>query len=387
MKFIKNKKIQLPKNYINSITAVVIIVGIVVIGVHLLTGSHAQGPYIAAEAENGTVTGAATVQTNPATSSGKYVQFGTYTSGGGGTGPDIFGIYQDGGTVSNLTAFNQATGVNPLIDEVYEDGGQSSLQSYISTSNFSYTNASGTNIRLLIGVNMCAGSNSAPVGSIATGATGAYNSAYATFAQNMINEGFGNAIIRLGVEVYGSWEACSISNASDAAHFATYYQQVVTAMRSVSGQSFKFDWEVAIPGNSSYTANEAYPGDSYVDYIGFDTYDETWNSSCGYPFSSNATPTQSQCAWTSTILPSLTTMANFATAHGKQSAIPEWGIALRGDGGGLYDDPTFINNMASWIKANNVGFQIYFNSDSGGQQDMLTDGSFPKSLAAFKTAF
>jgi hypothetical protein len=66
---------------------------------------------------------------------------------------------------------------------------------------------------------------------------------------------------------------------------------------------------------------------------------------------------------------------------------PEWGLAIRGDGHGLGDDPTFIQNMAGWMAGHDVAFDDYFNFDVSGQVDAITDGNFPASLAAYRADF
>src|ERR1035438_256318 len=215
------------------LSAAIVIGCVATLGDYLITNSHAMGPYTSTYASSGQLGGSASLVSGSGDAGGKAVQFGSASGSGGGSA--IFGIYHDNSTIADLTAFYQATGVQPVLNEVYEDGGQSSEQAYISGSSFSYTGDAGTSYRLLIGLNMCAGSSSSPIGSLAAGASGAYNSAYQTFAQNMVNAGFGNAIIRIGVEIYGNWESCYLTNSTDAANFATYYQQAVTAMPSVAG--------------------------------------------------------------------------------------------------------------------------------------------------------
>ena len=162
-------------------------------------------------------------------------------------------------------------------------------------------------------------------------------------------------------------------------------------MRSVEGQAFQFIWEGADPQDGSYpgayTADDSYPGDAYVDYIGTDTYDQSWNNGCGIPFNNTITAAESNCNWATGGLPSLTRVADFAAAHGKPVVFPEWGLAIRGDGHGMGDDPVFIQQMAAWISSHDVAFDIYFNFDVSGQVDAITDGNFPASLATYRSAF
>ena len=82
-----------------------------------------------------------------------------------------------------------------------------------------------------------------------------------------------------------------------------------------------------------------------------------------------------------------TWLSSFAAEHGKPIAFPEWSDDFRSDGHGLGDDPYFINQFSNWIASNNVAFTDIFAFDGPGQQNNITDGSFPNALAAFKTDF
>jgi hypothetical protein len=84
----------------------------------------------------------------------------------------------------------------------------------------------------------------------------------------------------------------------------------------------------------------------------------------------------------------LTAAQRFAAAEGKPLAICEWGTAIRSDGHGLGDDPLYITNFLAWMKypADDVAYESYFNANSGGVNSVITGGSFPNALAAFKAA-
>ena len=58
---------------------------------------------------------------------------------------------------------------------------------------------------------------------------------------------------------------------SDPASYATYWRHIVTAMRSVPGANFRFDWNPNIGvGDGGLALEKAWPGDAYVDYLGLD---------------------------------------------------------------------------------------------------------------------
>jgi hypothetical protein len=236
----------------------------------------------------------------------------------------------------------------------------------------------GTGYTLSLGVPIIpTNSSGTAVATLAQGATGAYNSYYVTLAQALIGGGQANAYLRLGFEFDGGWDAWSAKTAGAEASFASYFQQIVTAMRSVPGAAFRFVWNPDATAFNSYpySVAPAYPGNAYVDVIGLDAYDQTW-----------ATPQTPANAWSSTLLPALTAAQQFAASHGKPLAFPEWGVAIRDDGHGLGDDPNYINQMASWMHnpSNDVVYESYFDyDDSGGVNSQITGGSFPNSLAAF----
>jgi hypothetical protein len=235
----------------------------------------------------------------------------------------------------------------------------------------------GTGYTLSLGVPMIPDNSSGTAqGTLAQGATGAYNSYFVTLAQTLVANGAANAYLRLGWEFDGSWTIWAATTPSAEASYASYFQQIVTAMRSVSGEAFRFVWnpDATAFTNSGYSVQAAYPGNSYVNVIGLDLYDQTW-----------ATPQTPANAWSSTVLPALTAAKEFASSNGKPLALTEWGAIIRSDGHGLGDDPYYINNMISWMKtaANNVAFESYFDFNASGCNSQITGGSFPNSLAAF----
>ena len=217
-------------------------------------------------------------------------------------------------------------------------------------------------------------------GSLAAGATGAYNAYFVTLAQTLVAAGEGNTYLRLGWEFDGNWYPSWDADTPTAeAQFAAYFDQIVTAMRTVAGENFQFVWnpDVGAFTKSGYNVALAYPGNAYVNDIGLDAYDETW-----------VTPQTPTNAWNETTQPALTAARAFAAAQGKPLAICEWGIAFLSNGHGLGDDPLYVNNFAAWMKdpANNVAYESYFNYD-GTSDSILTGGSTPNSLAAFKADF
>jgi hypothetical protein len=241
----------------------------------------------------------------------------------------------------------------------------------------SATNASrwrGSGYRLVLAVPILPGT-----GTLAQGAAGAYNGYFTTLAHNLVNNGESNTILRLGWEFNGNWYRWSVANAASAANFTAYWRQIVTTMRAVSGQHFQFAWNPNGPSPTSYTADQAYPGDSYVDYVGTDIYDNFWGS----PFTPAA-------GWANQLAQQwgLNWLASFAATHHKAIAIPEWSDEYRPDGHGLGDDPSFMDHMSAWFVANHVAFADIFSYDSSSTyRNNILDGTFPKALAEFRLDF
>ncbi len=299
------------------------------------------------------------------------------------------GAYTGPADPSGVSAFAGATKTAPTIASDYlpassgwagMDGANGSL-SWLFADGWA-----GSGYTLSLGVPIIpTNSNNVAVGTLATGATGAYNSYFVTLAQTLVAAGESGAYLRLGWEFDGNWYAWQALTPAAEANYATYFQQIVTAMRSVSGENFKFVWNpdasAFVPDQSivsGYNVSLAYPGNAYVDYIGLDAYDQSWN-----------TPQTPSNAWADSTLPALSAAETFAAAQGKPLAFCEWGIAIRSDGHGLGDDPLYVNNMVSWMRAHSVAYESYFDYNTlpvgGDTNAAITGGSFPNSLAAFIT--
>jgi len=209
-------------------------------------------------------------------------------------------------------------------------------------------------------------------------AAGSYNANYYKIAQGLVSGGDGYSTIRLGWEGNGNWYPWYGGN--DPAAFAGAYRQAVTAMRSVPGAHFTFDFNISL-GAANPTA--MYPGDSYVDIIGADLYDYSWASN--FPASDHT------AVWNQllTMNYGLNWLSSFAASHGKRMSIPEWGLSYRCDdnhGGG--DDPYFVSAVHSWIASHNVAYESYFNADdSSCHRYSLTEGNFPNAAVTYKQLF
>ncbi len=218
---------------------------------------------------------------------------------------------------------------------------------------------------------------------LAAGASGSYDAHFVTLAQRLVAGGQAAAIIRLGWEFNGTWYPWTIGVPNGPADYAAYWRRIVTAMRSVPGAAFSFDWS-AISGSSyvngvALDASAAYPGDAYVDYVGLDQYDMSWIAQRGDPLARwNAYLTQPN---------GLRWQQQFAASHGKPMSFPEWGLSQRGDGYGGGDSPDFMQWMYEWIRDNDVAYHAYFDYADGVSDSRLFGGLFPAAAARFTSLF
>jgi cell division septation protein DedD len=279
------------------------------------------------------------------------------------------GVYRGAANPSSVATFGQWAGAPVAYAEDFLPGDSwATIESPMW-----WLNAwQGKGYRMVYGVPIIPGTG----GSLAEGASGAYNAHYQKLAQNLVAAGQGNAILRPGWEFGGGWYLWKVANTTDAANYAAYWRQIVTTMRAVA-PNLKFDWN-PIWGWQSVDPTAAYPGDAYVDYIGIDVYDQSWISNYTDPVArwNDFLSAQWGLSW----------HRDFAAAHGKPMSFPEWGVAIRSDGHGGGDNSYFVEKMTQWIASNNVGYHVYFAFDAPDGAHDLMDGSFPNAAAAFKTA-
>jgi hypothetical protein len=178
---------------------------------------------------------------------------------------------------------------------------------------------------------------------------GTYNGYWSTFATTMESSGLASqgTIVRLG------WEMNLHTDWGTPAQFASCWRDIVSTVKPIA-PGLLWDWNVnrgSSGGMPNATVLKAYPGNSYVNIVGVDSYD-FWP------------PATASGGWQSQLTGSygLNYWLNFATAHGKQFSVPEWGLeATDGDGGG--DDPGYISDMYNFFASNSgtIAFESYFN--------------------------
>ena len=223
--------------------------------------------------------------------------------------------------------------------------------------------------------------------SLAACARGDYDGHWRTTAQRLVAAKLPTTVIRPGWEFNGTWYPWSAKGKEAA--FVGCFRHVVTTMRAVPGSAFLFDWNPNL-GPGAFPAEQAYPGDAYVDVIGVDTYDMSW---AWYPTPKGMTTETARAkAWTDIVSGNhgLTFWRDFASAHGKPMSLPEWGSTWRSDGHGGGDNPVFVDRMMDWITnpANNVAYAVYFNPNDTAtvRHDLMrADSTFPAASVRYRS--
>jgi hypothetical protein len=211
---------------------------------------------------------------------------------------------------------------------------------------------------------------------LARGARGEHDAHFAAIARTFVRLGLGDAVIRLGWEFNQGWYAWRAER--DPAAWVTFWQRIVTAMRAEPGANFRFDWCTAWSRGIRKVSPEAvYPGDAYVDIIGMDIYNVSWNPMTPQRRWRMKTDADFGLGW----------QRAFAAEHGKPVSFPEWGTGKRPDGRGGGDDAYFIERMAEWLAGSNLAYHNYWDYKAPDFNARLSDGSKPAAAAAFLAAF
>ena len=245
-----------------------------------------------------------------------------------------FGVYTGNFDSSGVESFASTTGADIALASIYlaDSKGWSGLEEP-AIGNW-LAPWVGTSYKMVFAVPMITtDASGVPQGTLADGAAGDYNSYYVALAQGLVADGFGSPTLRLGWEFDGSGYAWNVANNTDAVNFAAYWRNIVTAMRSVPGANFKFVWNPAPQPTLSWDINDAYPGDSYVDYVALDVGDDYYGGSIfpgGKP-NNTTTVAQSNEVFNGILTEpmGLDWLVSFSQAHNKPIAVPEWHVSMK----------------------------------------------------------
>ena len=148
--------------------------------------------------------------------------------------------------------------------------------------------------------------------------------------------------------------------------FTQSFQSFVDTFRSVSS-NFKFVLDINAGGNVDPA--KAYPGDNHVDVVGFDDYYNTqWFSSD--PNVAFDAKVKEQYG--------LHRYQDFAAAHGKATALSEWGVMSDNSG-------PYIQSMVKWISDHKMVYESYWDANAG-YNGKLSNGQYLNAGVVYKSA-
>ncbi|MFH0519534.1 glycoside hydrolase family 26 protein [Streptomyces sp. M41] len=156
-------------------------------------------------------------------------------------------------------------------------------------------------------------------------ASGAFDDHFEVLAERLVDLGAPDTVIVLGWEMNGI--TYTHRCAPDPDSWKRYWKRIVTVMRSVPGQKFKFDFAPS-RGMDAIPWPECYPGDDFVDIIGMDAYDQPHGAGFDQQVSEPY---------------GLQHHVDFARRHGKPISYPEWGLFRNGD------NITYMLRMLAWM--------------------------------------
>ncbi|MGW7071146.1 glycoside hydrolase family 26 protein [Streptomyces sp. NPDC054855] len=157
------------------------------------------------------------------------------------------------------------------------------------------------------------------------GAAGEFDRHYRALAERLVKLDIPDTVVVLGWEMNGTTYTHRCG--PDPESWKKYWKRIVTTMRSVPGQKFKFDF-TPNRGRDAIPWTQCYPGDDVVDIVGMDSYDQ---------------PTGTDFAEQVSEPYGLKEHVEFAKAHGKEISYPEWGLFRNGD------NEEYMRKMLAWM--------------------------------------
>jgi hypothetical protein len=223
----------------------------------------------------------------------------------------------------------------------------------------------GAQYQEVIGIGVCPGSGGSSGVTLAQVAAGAGDTYWTQLGQN-INKYCGTkqnqVVLRLGWEMNGDWYQWGYGSGNSSwnsvSDFKAAWQRIVPKVRA-NAPGVKFEWCPSSGRVASSTGlSGGYPGNSYVDIIGLDVYDQY--DTGGW---------QNILNGGNGVSIGLATLRSFAKSNGKPEAYTEWG--LEDTSNGHADNPTFILGMYCFFmeaaaSGSSVDHHGLWNSNSGG---------------------
>ncbi|WP_428953758.1 glycosyl hydrolase [Streptomyces sp. cg35] len=162
-------------------------------------------------------------------------------------------------------------------------------------------------------------------GLLRQGAAGDFDEHFRALAERLVDLDVPDTVVVLGWEMNGTTYTHRCG--PDPAAWKKYWTRIVTVMRSVPGQKFRFDFTPS-RGRDAVPWTECYPGDDVVDIVGMDSYDQpegkSFDEQVSEPYG-------------------LQQQVDFAAQHGKPISYPEWGLFRNGD------NSEYMSRMLAWM--------------------------------------
>ncbi|WP_405908498.1 MULTISPECIES: glycoside hydrolase family 26 protein [unclassified Streptomyces] len=156
-------------------------------------------------------------------------------------------------------------------------------------------------------------------------AAGMFDKHFRALAERLVELNVPDTVIVLGWEMNGITYTHRCGPDPEA--WKKYWNRIVTTMRAVPGQKFRFDF-TPNRGRDAIPWTQCYPGDDTVDIIGMDSYDQP----SGLSFDEQVKEPYG-----------LQAHVDFAKSHGKPISYPEWGLFRNGD------NATYMRRMLAWM--------------------------------------
>ncbi|MBQ0963488.1 MULTISPECIES: glycoside hydrolase family 26 protein [Streptomyces] len=157
------------------------------------------------------------------------------------------------------------------------------------------------------------------------GAAGRFDHHFRALAERLVALKVPDTVLVLGWEMNGTTYTHRCGPDPEA--WKTYWNRIVTTMRAVPGQKFRFDFAPS-RGRDAVPWTQCYPGDATVDIVGMDSYDQprgmSFDEQVKEPYGLQA-------------------HVDFAKAHDKPVSYPEWGLFRNGD------NAAYMRRMLAWM--------------------------------------
>ncbi|PRY12987.1 glycosyl hydrolase [Kineococcus rhizosphaerae] len=218
-------------------------------------------------------------------------------------------------------------------------------------------------------------------------AAGANDRRFRVMARNVVDNGFGSAIVRIGWEGSASWYPWGVTNPVNGGvqeaqrAFREGFRRCAAAFREVA-PDVRIELNYGSARGRTNVA-DVYPGDEYVDVVGNDVYLS--------PDVRSAQDWQRACrAGTAERPVGLQRYAEFARAHGKLFAVAEWGLDTTEAPDA--DAVAYVEGMARLFRDHRdvLAYEGYYNRTNDAAAPCrfrLDEGCNPAAAAAYLRLF